>query len=455
MTAGRTRFDRFDRFDVAMAAAAAAAGCLLVWLGLGLTFFWDEWEFIASRSLGDPMTWFVPHNEHWSTVPVLLYRSLVETVGLGSYVPYQALLVGIHLVVAVAVYVLVRRTSGRWIALAGGALVLLFGSGFENLFWAFQIGFTGTTALCLMALLVLDGAPTGRRVALLLMLHVAGLATSGLGLAMAVVVGTEVLLRPAWRRHVWILAIGAAVFGAWFLLIGRTGLGVQGNPFSMGSLVNVPRTVIEGIGSSAGALTGLGPALGIVPGLAVYVFASRRALARTLPVRSAACLLGIIALYVVVGLARTAHPEGSGDAPRLVYFSGPLLLVGLAAMVGRPAWPPASSRAQAIALASVAVVLALSAIWNVVLLARGHDLFVQRAEITRALLTVELAPDRRGQFDRSRPLALVPSADVLESIVARYGSPLRDSLTAVPPVSAGALAKAEQYLLNGGPIPVP
>ncbi len=455
MTAGQTRVERFDRFDVAMAAAAAATGCLLIWLGLGLTFFWDEWEFIASRSLGDPMTWFVPHNEHWSTVPVLLYRSLVETVGLGSYVPYHALLVGIHLVVAVAVYVLVRRTSGRWVALAAGALVLLFGSGFENLFWAFQIGFTGTTALCLMALLVLDGPPGRRRVPLVLGLLLAGLATSGLGLAMAVVVGTEVVLRPAWRRHAWILAVGAAAFGAWFLLIGRTGLGVEGNPFGLESLVNVPRTVVEGIGSSAGALTGLGPVLGIVPGLAVCVIAARRALERTLPVRTAACLFGILALYVLVGLSRTANPQGFGDAPRLVYLSGPLLLVAVAAMVGRPSWPPVGSYARPIAVTSVVVALVLSAAWNIVLLIEGRELFVRRADITRALVTVELAPDRRGQFDRSRPLGLVPSADVLETIVARYGSPLSDSLATVPPVSAGALAKAERYVLHGGPIPVP
>lgn len=455
MTAGPTRVKRFDRFDVAMAAAAAAAGCLLLWLGLGLTFYWDEWDFIASRSLGDPMTWFAPHNEHWSTLPVLLYRSLVETVGLQSYVPYHLLLVGIHLVVAVAVYVLVRRTSGPWLALVGGALVLLFGSGFENLFWAFQIGFTGTTALCLVALLVLDGPPVSRRVPLLLCLLLAGLATSGLGLALAVVIGTEVLLRPAWRRHAWILAVGAAAFGAWFILIGRTGLGLQGNPFSLGSLVNVPRTVVEGIGTSAGGLTGLGPVLGIVPGLAVYVLAARRALERTLPVRAVGCLLGIVALYAIVGLARTANPQGYGDAPRLAYFSGPLLLVAVTAMVGRPSWPPVGSYTRPIAVTSVAVALVLSAAWNIVLLTRGRDLFVRRADITRALLTVELAPDRRGQFDRSRPLGLVPSADVLETIVARYGSPLRDSLTAVPPVSAGALAKAEGYLLDGGPIPVP
>ncbi len=60
---------------------------LIVALGLGMTFFSDEWAFIESRSLGDPSTWLPPHNEHWSTLPIIVYRVVVETVGIGSYVP--------------------------------------------------------------------------------------------------------------------------------------------------------------------------------------------------------------------------------------------------------------------------------------------------------------------------------------------------------------------------------
>src|ERR1700675_1991519 len=92
--------------------AAAVAGPILLWLGAGLTFFSDEWAFIEKRSLGDPSTWFPPHNEHWSTVPVLFYRALVETVGLGSYTPYLALLIALHVLVAGLVFVLVRRSCG-------------------------------------------------------------------------------------------------------------------------------------------------------------------------------------------------------------------------------------------------------------------------------------------------------------------------------------------------------
>ena len=88
--------------DVVFAGAAAASVPVLLWFGRGLTFFSDEWAFIAERSLADPSTWWAPHNEHWSTIPILVYRALVETVGLRTYVPYLALVILLNVVVAVA-----------------------------------------------------------------------------------------------------------------------------------------------------------------------------------------------------------------------------------------------------------------------------------------------------------------------------------------------------------------
>jgi hypothetical protein len=445
---------RFDALDGAMALAAVAGGAVLVWLGFGLTFFWDEWEFIASRSLGDPASWFRPHNEHWSTVPIIVYRALVDTVGIGSYVPYHGLLIAIHVTVAVLVYALVRQTSGPRLAIVAGVIFLGFGSGFDNLFWAFQIGFAGTTAMCLAALLVVEGDPTMGRVGLLLALLVTALATSGLGLPTAVLVAVSLALRPAWRRHVWIVGVAAAAYAAWFVVVGRTGFGTQGNPASVASLLNVPRTLVQGLAGSAGALTGLGPTLGIVPAVLILAWAARRTVRGTVPVRALACLAGILSLFVLVGLARTADPLGSGDAPRYIYFSGSLLLVAVGSLIGRRKWP--AHRPQRLVVAAVAgTTLALCLLWNLVLLVEGRNLLQRAADNTRALVTVELAPENRGHFDRTRSMVLTPSADVLERVVAGYGSPLRDTLVAVPPVSPEALARAEAYVLHGGPIPIP
>ncbi|HET9755096.1 MAG TPA: hypothetical protein VFP66_01235, partial [Candidatus Limnocylindrales bacterium] len=152
-----------DRWAVAFGAIALAAAVALLWLGLGMTFFSDEWAFIEQRSLGDPASWFAPHNEHWVTFPVLLYRAVVETIGIGSYVPFHLVLIALHLAVATLVYRLTERSAGPRFALIGATIVLFLGGGFENLYWAFQISFVGSTLLGLLAMEVTDGpAAPGR-----------------------------------------------------------------------------------------------------------------------------------------------------------------------------------------------------------------------------------------------------------------------------------------------------
>src|SRR5215204_6892946 len=98
-------------------------------MGRGLTFFSDEWAFIESRSLGDPGTWLPPHNEHWSTIPILVYRALVETLGLTSYVPYLAVVIALHGLVVGLTFVVLRRRSGPIVAVGVSMLLLTFGSG--------------------------------------------------------------------------------------------------------------------------------------------------------------------------------------------------------------------------------------------------------------------------------------------------------------------------------------
>ena len=43
---------------------------------------------------------FRPHNEHWSTLPILAFRLLWQLFGLRTYVLYLALVVTLHLLVA-------------------------------------------------------------------------------------------------------------------------------------------------------------------------------------------------------------------------------------------------------------------------------------------------------------------------------------------------------------------
>jgi hypothetical protein len=94
--------ERLSRLLFAIAAVAAYA--TLLYLGRGVTFFQDEWRFIdVAGPYGTPHDWVRPHNEHWSTLAFLLYRTVFLVSGLATYLPYLAVLLALHLLAATAV----------------------------------------------------------------------------------------------------------------------------------------------------------------------------------------------------------------------------------------------------------------------------------------------------------------------------------------------------------------
>src|SRR5664279_5712238 len=73
----------------------AVALIVLLFASRGLWFFYDEWDFISSRGLHHPaLGLFAPHNEHWSTLPILSYRVLLTR--LHTYLPYLLVLFLVH-----------------------------------------------------------------------------------------------------------------------------------------------------------------------------------------------------------------------------------------------------------------------------------------------------------------------------------------------------------------------
>jgi hypothetical protein len=142
---------------------------------------------------------------------------------------------------------------------------------------------------------------------------------------------------------------------------------------------------------------------------------------------------------------------------RYTYVAVVLALVALGALLGPALRDLArtTGRRRVAGLAGAAVVLELAFIWNLRLLAEGRQIFVERAEMTRALVTVALASDRPAAVDLGRSLVLVPSPTRLEGIVAAHGSPLNDVLEpwAVPAIRPEILAEAERRLIYGAPVP--
>jgi MFS family permease len=138
---------------------------------------------------------------------MLLFRATRSAVGLDTYVPYVALVIGAHLALVHLLWRIALRAANAWIATLLAGVFSVLGAGAENIFWAFQVGFVGGVLLAVAAAYLIDvrELSTGRAIAAGT-LGVIAVATAGT--ALPVMVAAVVL---AWSRHGWRVTV--AVFG--------------------------------------------------------------------------------------------------------------------------------------------------------------------------------------------------------------------------------------------------
>ena len=209
--------------------AVVVAPLIVLWIGIA-THQWfveDEWAFIVRRDrpgLAHPGAFFkmllAPHNEHWLTIPVIMFRAVFGVVGLKAYWPYLAMLMACH---ALVLGLLVRRgrldQSGRWIVAALVAILGVHGAGAENLLWAFQIAFVLPIAFGLVHLECEErGAHRWGWAA-----GVAAVMCSAVGIAVVGAVATATLVRVGWRAALRAASVPAVVYALWFMTYGRAG----------------------------------------------------------------------------------------------------------------------------------------------------------------------------------------------------------------------------------------
>jgi hypothetical protein len=407
---------RIPRAGSLALGAGFAAFCVLLYLGRNLIFFYDEWTLITQSPRWTLVSFFQPHNEHWSTLLKVTYEALLHTVGLRSYLPYLALALLLHVASALLLFVLVRRRAGDVLALVACALVLFLGAGAEDLFWAFQIGFNGSVAFGLAALLLLDRAGVswraliGASAALL-----ASLMFSGVGLLFIIALAVELGLDRGRRRNLLALIIPVAVYLAWFAAFGRS---VPGFP-SPGAWLAY---VANGIVSATAGLFALAAPLGVVVVAAVIglvAFSSwRRA---TVDARLLGATAGLLAQFVLTGIVRSQLGAGQAASSRYLYVAAFFLVLIAIYGVRDLSWQPAAGVGVALA---VAVVLTLD-----LAQLRGYA-----AEKT-AFIDVEKADLQVATFYRGAPgLDLDAPVDILVmpqvtprgyfAAIDRYGSPV-------------------------------
>ena len=228
-----------------------ASGCLLLYLGSKLTFLLDDWEFLLYRHGVNADSVLDPHGEHIVALPVLIYKALLATAGMGSALPYRVVSVGLFLLSAALLFVYLRRRVGDWPALAATAVVLFLGAAWEDLLWSFQMTYFGSVAGGLGALLALEREDR-RGEALACALLVVSILFSSLGISFAIGAAVHVLLKKRWHS-LYVFLVPLAVYGLWWLGWGHT----AESSLSFHNLARTPLYVLDGLANSVGSATGL------------------------------------------------------------------------------------------------------------------------------------------------------------------------------------------------------
>ena len=355
--------------------------------GLGLTFYYDEWNFVLGRGGWNVDTFLVPHNEHLLLVPVVVFKLLFVTVGLDSYWAYRLVPLGLHLLCVALLFVYVRRRRGERIAVVASVPVLCLGAGaaWHALLVPLNLGFLAAVAAGLGALLVLErGDRRGDAAACILL--ILGLASSSAGITFAAAALVEILsLR--WRR-LWVFAVPAGLYGIWFLEYGNPDAvsGAKGNLADLlrSNLPDAPGYFFNAAAAAFGGLVGLSPdwgrLLAVLAGIALAVKVAR---ATPFSTRSVGLLAAATTYWGLMALFR-AHLYAPADS-RYLYFGG-ILIVLLTVELMPPIRP---SRGV---LAAATVVLAGIAVSSSSLLHDGSRFLQSWSRFLRAeLVALEVA----------------------------------------------------------------
>jgi hypothetical protein len=396
-----------------LAGLLVVAGVLLIYAGRHLGFFFDEWNVVLDRHSGGLSSVLDAHNGHPLVLPAIVYRVLFELFGIDDYTPYRLVPVALHLVASGALYVLASRRIGPWAALVPTALLLFLGSGYDDLLWAFQMGYVGSIASGLLALVLLDrrrdDTTTGRGTvenALACLLLTAAIAWSSIGIAFFACVAVELALDARGRRRLWIVAVPVVLYGLWYLGYGGGG---ESRPLA-DNVAKIPQYVLD---SAAGAVAGIaGTAVSWGPPLLLFAIAALWAARREqgggppLSPRLAGLSAAVLLNWSLTALTRAQLNEPA--ASRYVYVGAVFLLLIAVELLAPPR--------RDLRLAAVATVLTAAAVLsNVGILRNGERMHRASWESVRASLSaLDVAGDRA-------PAALQPEPQLAPQITAgRY-----------------------------------
>jgi hypothetical protein len=294
--------------QVAFGVVEVVAVPLLLYWGRKGWFGGDDWDFFVSRKAGDLGDLMRPHNVHWVTIPVLLYRGAWALVGLRSYVVYLVPVVVAHLAIALMLRTVMRRCGcSPWIATFTAGSFVFFGAARGDIVVAFQITLLGSVAFGLAQLLLADHVgPLNRWDVLGVAAGLAALMCSGVGVTMAIVVGLATLLRRGWRVAMFHAAPLGFAYVVWTRAAPKAGFQAQikTNTGLVGKFVLVG---FEETFGRLGHVPGVGALIAITLATGIVLIARHDSVhgLRMRYATPAALLVGAAAFLIIAGLGRS------------------------------------------------------------------------------------------------------------------------------------------------------
>lgn len=407
---------------------------LILVLGRGLTFFYDEWTFVLTRAGHSADVFLRPHNEHISVIPVIVYKVLFKTVGLEHHWPYLAVLALMHVSLGICVFVLAQRRVGPWAALIVTALLLFMGLAWQNMVWAFQIGFVGSVLGGLVALVALDTSGR-RRDVLACVALVCSILCSTLGVPIALGVGAE-LLALRRRRALWVALVPLVLYGIWYLGYGVATITREG-------LVHAPGWALGAAENAAGAPFGVGADWGVVLVLIAILAVGRRvAIGPPLTPRVLNLAVAGIGFWLLTGAGRSVFvPPVAPSQSRYLTLGAIVFLLGAVELMRGTIIPP-RLLVYASGIAVICVWIGISALRD-----QAHVLRVSSENTTAALGAMQLSPGPVPPDyapDPGNPQIL---AGPYRAAVRAYGSDPADSPQEIRAASSAARAQADRVFM--------
>jgi len=438
-------------------AGAVTAVAWLMTLGRGMTFYYDEWDFVQTKNVGFWSVDLSSHNGHPVVLPFALYRLLFLVAGLNHFWPYQLALVALVVASGWFLFVLIRRRLHPVVAGAVAAVFILLGPAFQDLLWPFQIEFVGSVAGGLAALTLLDRRTRRADIGACACLVAAACCS---GIVVPFLIGTAVELawrRADWRR-LWVPVIPGILFGLWYVEKGR-----QDNTPVHVTLSAMAHDIGFSAALTVGALVGRGQRVGDV--LAVVLAGAVVAAVVRSPGRAgrlAMAVSGVLSFWAITAYDRGAANVGSS---RYLFPAAALVLVAVAEVPGLlrvPAVARSGSRhwwsATVVGDAAAVVVVAYGALaifWNSTIMVAGAGGLVLDAQIARAeLAAVQLAgPALAPGFRPDEAVMPQIYTGPYLAAVAAWGSPA-DSPASLGHLAPALRAHVDSVLLRGLPMHV-